>query len=133
MTNPRPPAAALVVTIVLLAVVLAGCGQDSTNGTSPAKAALVVVSTDWVCAQMGVQQGVDGPVSACRVFNAHGVFRNDGPAGSAAVDFSVNDGSGLLLPICTAAIPQTASGGTSEASCQSPSGRYFNLPTATVK
>jgi hypothetical protein len=94
----------------------------------------VVISTDWVCAQEGVGSRPDGSsYTFCAIYKAHGVFRNTGPSSSAAVSFSLP-----LYPnpvICTAAIPQTATDGVSEASCQAPrgmTGDYSTPPNATV-
>jgi hypothetical protein len=79
----------------------------------------VVVSTDWVCAQQGVGSRPDGSAyTYCAIHNAHGVFRNTGPTTSAAVIFTLHDYPNPV--VCTAAIPQTAMNGVSEASCQEP-------------
>jgi hypothetical protein len=98
----------------------------------------VVVSTDWVCTEKVTQEAIPGdPQTAttrCVTYNANGVFRNTGQPSSAAVRFTVH-----VFPdqvICTAAIPQTATNGVSEASCQAsmPVNTYMATtpPDATV-
>ena len=84
---------------------------------------------------MGVGSRRDGSnYTYCAIYNAHGVFRDAGAATSAAVRFTVHDFPDLV--ICTAAIPQTARNGVSEASCQAsmPVNGYVaaTSPDATV-
>ena len=110
--------------LLLVGGLALGCGESSSPGSqppplTPSAPSFVVVSTDWVCAQMGVGSRPDGSqYSYCATYNAHGVFRNTGPAASAAVQFSVY---GQVM--CTAAIQETPTNGVSEALCQAPRGQ----------
>ena len=124
------------------ASMLASCGQSNSNWTPPTPApAFAVVSTDWVCTQKVTIEAIPGDpqtaLTRCVTYNAHGVFKNQGAPGSAAVRFSTLDANGQPFPVCTAAIPQTATNGVSEASCQSPNpanwGGNMAPPTATIQ
>jgi hypothetical protein len=127
-----------VISIIALAL-LAGCGSNSGNSNQP-DPSFMVVSTDWVCTQKVTTEAIPGdPQTAqthCVTYNAHGVFKNQGAPGSAAVRFTTLDANGQPFPVCTAAIPQTATDGVSEASCQSPNpanwGGNMASPTATI-
>jgi hypothetical protein len=124
----------------VVASMLAGCGSTNENSDQPVAPSFTVVSTDWVCTQKVTTEAIPGdPQTAqtrCVTYNAHGVFKNQGAPASAAVRFSTLDANGQPFPVCTAAIPQTATDGVSEASCQSPSaanwGGSMSPPTATV-
>jgi hypothetical protein len=73
------------------------------------------VTTNWICAQAAVGTAPND----CAVWDAHGVFKNIGGAGSAVVHFEAQDDSGTH-EACTSAIPETPAGGVVEASCQVP-------------
>lgn len=124
----------------VVALVLAGCGSPSGNSNQPTGPSFMVVSTDWVCTQKVTIEAIPGdPQTAqtrCVTYNAHGIFKNHGAPGSAAVRFSTLDANSQPFPVCTAAIPQTATDGVSEASCQSPNpanwGGNMTPPTAQI-
>jgi hypothetical protein len=114
------------------------CGSFSSPGWMPPpispSPSWVVLSSDWVCAQMGIGTRPDGNLyNYCAIYNAHGVFRNTGPASSAAARFSLHGFPNSV--VCTAAIPPTATDAVSEASCQVPRdvmADYSTPPDATV-
>jgi hypothetical protein len=125
----------------VVASMLAGCGSTGGNSNQPTGPSFTVVSTDWVCTQKVTTEAIPGdPLTAqtrCVPYNAHGVFKNQGVRGSAAVRFSTLDANGQPFTVCTAAIPQSATDGVSEASCQSPNpanwGGNMASRTATIK
>jgi hypothetical protein len=141
MTVLRSSSSRVMVTSIFALGLLAGCGSTSGDGNQPTGASFMVVSTDWVCTQKVTTQAIPGDPQTtqtrCVTYNAHGVFKNQGAPGSAAVRFTTLDANGQPFPVCTAAIAQTATDGVSEASCQSPSpanwGGSMAPPTATIQ